>query len=162
MDDYVQMTYEEIAAKLKIEIDSARKLVRRRRWRRTTGNDKKTLIEVPVDYDWERGRDTAADAPEDMPQEAPSENQVHQMLGRLEGELLGMREVVNAERGRADTERQRADEAMQRLTMVERERDERIAKLERERDERLAEIRQERDRWLARATAPWWRRRKAG
>jgi len=162
MDEYVQMTYEDIAAKLKIELDSARKLVRRRRWKRTTGNDKKTLIEVPVDYDWDRGRDTAADMPEDTPQEAPSENQVHQMLGRLEGELLGVREVIAAERARADVERLRADEAQQRIVLVERDRDERIARLERERDERIAEIKQERDKWFARATAPWWRRRKAG
>ena len=160
MDDTVQMTYEDIAAKLKIEVDSARKLVRRRRWKRTTGNDGKTRIEVPLDYDWDRGREAPADTPEDTAKEPPNENQVHQMLGRLEGELVGIREVVAAERGRAEVERQRADEALHRLAEVQQERDERIAVLKRERDETIAKIERERDQWISRAMTPWWRRRR--
>lgn len=156
--DYVLMTYEEIAERLGIELDSARKLVRRRRWIRNMGNDGRTRIQVPMDYDWDRGRDNTADKSQEAPQ-PPAENQVHLMIGRLEGEIVGLRQVI-------DAERRRAEDAIERLAKVEAERDERIARLERERDERLAKaeaervrLQEERDRWMAKALAPWWRRR---
>ena len=50
MSDVRSMTYAELAAALGIGADSARNLVRRRRWHRTAGNDGMARIAVPVDY----------------------------------------------------------------------------------------------------------------
>ena len=50
MSDVQSMTYAELAAALGIGADSARNLLRRRRWHRIAGNDGMARIAVPVDY----------------------------------------------------------------------------------------------------------------
>ena len=68
MSDVQSMTYAELAAALGIGADSARNLVRRRRWHRTAGNDGMARIAVPVDY-----LDRASHAPGSPPADAPAD-----------------------------------------------------------------------------------------
>ena len=68
MSDVQSMTYAELAAALGIGADSARNLVRRRRWHRTPGNDGMARIAVPVDY-----LDRASHDPGGPPADAPAD-----------------------------------------------------------------------------------------
>lgn len=47
--DETSLTYDELALALNRTPDATRQLVRRRRWRRTVGNDGKTRVSVPFD-----------------------------------------------------------------------------------------------------------------
>ena len=64
------MTYAEIAEALGIGGDSARALVRRKRWHRKPGNDGCTRVEVPVEY--LNRQDGAASPPSIPPAELPA------------------------------------------------------------------------------------------
>lgn len=119
MSDAVWMSYDEVAATLKITPASARNLVRRKGWKRQAGNDGRARVLVP---------DGAIDAPSDGETDAPL-NAVHVQLARLEAEVSGLRELVAAERRRADAEAKRAESAEA-----------------------------DRDAWRASAQRPWWRR----
>lgn len=128
----VQLTYQELAKRLNIKLDSARKLVRRKRWPRTTGNDGTTRILVSLDD----LKDTSPpDIPEDIRTDAPSDKSLSQdhekdiKIARLEAELKGANNLIEAERNRANAEANRAQAA--------------------ERD---------RDDWKALATRPWWKK----
>jgi hypothetical protein len=48
--DTVLLTYAEIAAARRISVASATRLVRRRRWRRVTGNDGAVRVHVPTEW----------------------------------------------------------------------------------------------------------------
>lgn len=90
------MTYDELAARLGIEVDSARRLARRRRWSKKTGNDGKARVDVPI----ERLAVTQDSPPE--PREASLQDSPAVAIVRLEGEITGLKAVVQAERARAD------------------------------------------------------------
>ncbi|MGE8107089.1 hypothetical protein ACQKP1_25730, partial [Allorhizobium sp. NPDC080224] len=107
----VQLTYQELAKRLNIKLDSARKLVRRKRWPRTTGNDGTTRILVSLDD----LKDTSPpDIPEDIRTDAPSDKSLSQdhekdiKIARLEAELKGANNLIEAERNRANAEANRA------------------------------------------------------
>lgn len=98
-------TYAELAKKLGIKIDSARRLVRRKNWKRTTGNDGTTRISVPVES-----------LPPDNPPDSPPDNtnlptqEFEIKIARLEAEVTGLNQLVEAERTRsAAAERDRDD-----------------------------------------------------
>lgn len=94
------LTYKELADRLGCKLESARKMVQRKRWPRTTGNDGTVRIQVPMEELPSR------DKSEDMPQE----KLVPELLLRaLEVQIDGLKEIVDAERKRADTEAARAD-----------------------------------------------------
>jgi hypothetical protein len=133
------LSYDDIADRLRITPASARNLVRRKRWQRRPGNDGRARIAVPDDalcvstggasvVDIEGGTDA--------PQPVSPDNQVHLALARLEVEVAGLRELVVAERGRAEAEGRRADGEAKRADAAEADR----------------------DAWRAIADRPWWRR----
>lgn len=90
------VTYAELAARLGITEDSAKRLVRRRKWPRKTGNDGKMRIDVPVDR-----LDVAPDSPGDSPAGRPGDDSAV-TIARLEAEISGLKALVEAERARAD------------------------------------------------------------
>lgn len=94
----VSLSYDELAERMRITPHSARNLVRRKRWKRTVGNDGKARVSVPVEAL------TAPSAPPLAPPlEAPSpaaESGV--MIARLEAQIDGLKALVEAERRRAD------------------------------------------------------------
>lgn len=94
------VTYAELAARLGITEDSAKRLVRRRKWPRKTGNDGKMRIDVPVDR-----LDVAPDSPGDTPPVSPGVSPGDDpavTIARLEAEISGLKALVEAERARAD------------------------------------------------------------
>jgi hypothetical protein len=106
------MTYAEMAEALGIGGDSARALVRRKRWHRKPGNDGCTRVEVPVEYlnrhdgaasppaslpaepPASPPAEPPASAPSSLPAEPPASGEVMQRLERLERAL----EALQAER----------------------------------------------------------------
>ncbi|WP_110754805.1 hypothetical protein [Phyllobacterium leguminum] len=113
------LTYREIADRLGIKPESARKTAQRRRWHRVTGNDGTVRIHVPVEV-LEGEGDSHGDRPG---------NPVHAQLAKLEAEVAGLKELVQAERRRAEAAETAA--AMTAALMKERE----------------ADLKAERDRW---------------
>lgn len=171
------MTYQELADALGIGSDSARNLVRRKRWARQTGNDGLARIGVPVEHleaHADGGSDAPADTPLDPPADAPADGgmvaALEAHLASLQGEVACLT-ALNAT-GRADLEREqsRADALTQELAGVrealaavaaardtEATRAGQVTVLEAVLDlerQRLAEARAEADRWREAATAP--------
>jgi hypothetical protein len=60
----VAMTYEDLAEKLGITVASARRLVLRRHWTKTRGNDGRAVIQVPDEF-LQRRDDERDDSPDD-------------------------------------------------------------------------------------------------
>jgi hypothetical protein len=118
--DSVSLTYDEVAERFAISGPSARNLVRRKRWARTIGNDGRARIAVPLE--------ALPEAPTEGASEAPSEAPI---MGTpdLEAAIAALRELVEAERRRADAE-----------------------------TARVADLIVDRDRWHALAVRPWWKR----
>jgi hypothetical protein len=71
MSDTKLMTYAEIADALGIGADSARNLVRRKRWHRRPGNDGLARVEVPVEYVAEHEKADAGSSPPASPPVEP-------------------------------------------------------------------------------------------
>lgn len=109
-DDTRWMTYAELAETLGIGGDSARNLVRRKRWARQTGNDGMARVGVPVDYIEEsRARDGTTDDPADAPSDpaidgGPVLGILTSYINRLERELQTLKEEHGAERTRLQNE----------------------------------------------------------
>jgi pyruvate/2-oxoglutarate dehydrogenase complex dihydrolipoamide acyltransferase (E2) component len=177
MSDHTLMTYAELADALGIEGDSARALVRRRRWRRIPGNDGLARVEVPGAYVVEHAPanapaaapaevadDAPAAAPDASPANAPAEvaaitTVLGHVIERWERDVADLRADRDAERARAsalqaevDTLRVEAAVAPALRATVEALK----GALESDRS-RIAELRAERDRITARR--PWWWRR---
>lgn len=98
----VALTYKELADRLAIKVESARKTAQRKRWNRTTGNDGTIRIHVPLDAfpsAVEQG-DSHRDSPD---------NPVHIQLAKLEAEITGLKEVLQAERNRTAAAEQDRD-----------------------------------------------------
>jgi len=94
------LTYKELADRLGCKLESARKMVQRKKWHRVTGNDGTVRIQVPMEE--LPSRDKSEDKPE--------EKLVPEILLKaLEVQIDGLKEIVEAERKRADTEAARAD-----------------------------------------------------
>lgn len=94
------LTYKELADRLGCKLESARKMVQRKKWHRVTGNDGTVRIQVPMEE--LPSRDKSEDKPE--------EKLVPELLLKaLEVQIDGLKELVEAERKRADTEASRAD-----------------------------------------------------
>jgi len=90
----VSLSYDELAERMRINPHSARNLVRRKRWKRTVGNDGKARVSVPVE---------ALAAPSAPPLEAPAPTpESGVMIARLEVQIDGLKALVEAERRRAD------------------------------------------------------------
>ena len=98
------VTYAELAVRLGITEDSAKRLVRRRKWPRKAGNDGKMRIDVPVDrlvVTPDSPEDTPPVNPGDSPEGRPGDDSAV-TIARLEAEISGLKALVEAERARAD------------------------------------------------------------
>lgn len=128
--DTLSLTYDELADRLGISGASARNLVRRKKWNRATGNDGKARISVPVET-IEGATSASTEAPTNGGTEGSIDppSPVHILIAKLEVEVAGLRELIQAERGRADTEAKRANA-----------------------------IEADRDAWRNLAQRSWWRR----
>lgn len=93
----VALTYKELACRLAIKVESARKTAQRKRWHRTTGNDGTIRIHVPIDVF--PSKVVEGDSPTDSHGDSPA-NLVHVQLAKLEAEVAGLKEVLQAERSR--------------------------------------------------------------
>lgn len=127
-------SYDEAADLLGMTRGGARNLARRRCWPRRPGNDGRTRILVPADEIPARidaPNDAADDARTDARTElAPDPGaELRAQLARMEGELAGLRAVIEAERRRADLA-----------------------------ESLVAEVRSDRDRWhqAAMVRRSWW------
>lgn len=89
------MTYDELAAHLSISRKSAQNLVRRKGWQKTTGNDKRVRITVPDE-------DHRMASHEDPREEPQTVHMVDPRIPLLETQISALREIVEAERRRAD------------------------------------------------------------
>lgn len=94
------MTYHEIAKMRGINLASARKYAQKRNWRRELGNDGQARIFVPDDHD------LTPPPPEPKPEVIPGPT----LEALLEEKINGLKELVEAERKRADVEAKRADD----------------------------------------------------
>jgi hypothetical protein len=98
----VALTYRELAERLGVKPESARKTAQRKRWHRTTGNDGTTRIHVPLEalpVTGDSPSDTSRDSHGDSP--TPSPNPIHELQTRvavLETELAAERRLTDAER----------------------------------------------------------------
>jgi hypothetical protein len=161
------MTYDEIALTFRIERETARRLVARKRWARRKGNDGKARVDVPLEA-LEEARtipanepanepvtypvDRPADEPATYPANDPAGVQaLARVIERLESELAELRpkaaerdflaSQVETLRQERDAERQKASERDVFAVQVE------TLKVA------LEEARQERDRWAVQAHA---------
>lgn len=86
------LTYREMADRMGIKLDSARKMALRKRWQKTTGNDGTVRVMVPVEV-LERQQDNDNDITSDVTGPTSLELQV-----RIEG----LKALVESEKQRAD------------------------------------------------------------
>ncbi len=91
------LTYRELAVRLGVKLESARKTVLRKKWQKVAGNDGTLRILVPVEA-LTRHEDSPSDSPSDSPT-------VREMQARLE--TIG--ELLVSERRRADAAEQDRD-----------------------------------------------------
>lgn len=128
--DTMSLTYQELADRLGIDVQSARRRVLRAGWAKAPGNDGKARVFVPVTVLPAAGTTTAATvplagAPPAVPVVATSEALSHLLsqvaetgelrdrVGRLEGEAKGLREALAHERDAAERLRAELDQAEQ-------------------------------------------------
>lgn len=88
--DTESLTYRELAERLGVKPESARKTAQRKRWKRVTGNDGLARVLVPIE---------ALARPQDVPEDIPADSHP---LQELEGRIEILKELVAAERRRAD------------------------------------------------------------
>lgn len=122
----IAMTYAELAKRLSIKPESAKRMAQRRKWHRVIGNDGIALVHVPASV---ARRNVPDDVTHDVAPDAsplviaPVTPDLAPRVAHLEGLLEGMREQIEAERGRADAEKGRADAAEARITDIAADRD---------------------------------------
>jgi len=91
------MTYKELSERLNIKIESVRRLVMRKKWKRNKGNDGETRIHVPDDYLIGRG-----DSHSDSRNDGHGDNGNDELIA-LKIENAALKANLEAEKNRADT-----------------------------------------------------------
>lgn len=94
--DTESLTYKELADRLGVKLESARKTVQRKRWQRVTANDGTVRILVPV-----QSLPTPCDTPSDSPSDSPTDGAAV-YVRELETRIEGLKSVIDAERRRAE------------------------------------------------------------
>jgi predicted RNase H-like nuclease (RuvC/YqgF family) len=166
------LTYDEIAAEMDIERESARQLAIRKRWARQRGNDGKARVGVPE----EELQARTADATPQAPSEGPSDNTgqdtlVIQVLtrhiSRLEGEIEALKEERDADWDRLQSEIAAYKQELQTERLLSSQVDTLRGVIESER-KRIEDMKAEqgrlqadRDRWAEQAerlatARSWW------
>lgn len=97
------LTYKELAVRLGVKQESARKTVQRKRWQRVTGNDGIVRVIVPVDA-----------LPQSMDKLSDSHRDSHSdeggaIIKELQAKIEGLMQVLDAERQRARAAEQDRD-----------------------------------------------------
>lgn len=92
--DTESLTYRELADRLGVKLESARKTVQRKRWQKVTANDGSIRILVPVES-LPQPRDMSQDSPSDSPSGGGD-------AAILEERIQGLQALVESERRRAD------------------------------------------------------------
>lgn len=93
--EIVILTYKELAERLQIKPQSARKLAQRKKWMRSAGNDGTARVHVPLDVlpvSSDNGQDKTQDSHEDM------SHPIHKMQIRiavLETELKAATSIID-------------------------------------------------------------------
>lgn len=87
------LTYRELADRLGVKLESARKTVQRKRWQKVAANDGTIRILVPVEY-LPSSRDMSRDSLSDGPSALD--------VAILEERIQGLQSLVESERRRAD------------------------------------------------------------
>lgn len=95
------LTYRELAERLGMKPESARKTAQRKGWHRTVGNDGLARVIVPVE---------AFDRPERAAEDVPPDNS-GALVRELEARIEVLKDLAASERGRAEAERRRAEAA---------------------------------------------------
>jgi hypothetical protein len=112
------LTYGQAGERLGLSVEAVRQRARRRRWRKTRGNDGRILISVPTDRT-ERPDSTTVRTPEQM----NGLSVLHEAVALLGAQL-------QAERSRADSERSKVEAAERRAVEAARERDRLVVEVE--------------------------------
>lgn len=87
------LTYRELADRLGVKVESARKTVLRKKWRKVVGNDGTTRIQVPIEY-----LPSPKDSPKDTANDSPKDSLTLELQVRIEG----LKALVESEARRAD------------------------------------------------------------
>lgn len=163
MDPVTWLTYDEIADRLGIERESARTLVKRKRWARQTGNDGKARIGVPNDA--LEARDAPGDDPRDEPGHVPPPDPEQSPAPTLDHVPVVV-EVLTRHIERLEAQMETALQRAADRDAVATQRDLLAAQVEALRSA-LDAAGHDRDRWHELATRapeapppprPWWRR----
>lgn len=143
-DDVAWMSYQELADRLGIGIDSAKNLVRRKRWSRQAGNDGLARVGVPMEHlaEHDRGARPPVDPPTEPPTCPPLDPAIGGALTALERHVERLERELAAAVADRDAERARAAqvEALRAVLDVERQ--------------RVADAQADADRWRQVATEP--------
>lgn len=95
--DTEMLTYKELADRLGVKLESARKTVRRKQWRRVDGNDGTVRIAVPIE-----ALPVPADSPTVDAGDNPPDGPTLADIARLEERIEGLKALGLAEKRRAD------------------------------------------------------------
>ncbi len=165
----VGISYEELAGRLGITVHSARRMVNRHRWRKTPGNNGRTIVHVPEEYLAQREAERSTPKPA-LETEAPALRVASEpaagavpeaahltdlvaRLGALQAELAEMARRAGAAEARVGELDRELTEALTIITDLRGkafERDRLVGQLEGLRDV-LTEVKGDRDRWAAHA-----------
>ncbi len=180
MSDHVRwLTYDEIAAEMGIERESARQLAIRKRWARQRGNDGKARVGVPEEELQARTSDATSQDPSENPSDStgndPSVIQVlTRHISRLEGEIEALKEERGIEKKDRDAERDRLQSEIaaykqelqaERILSSQVDTLKAVIEAERKRTEDMKaeqdRLRADRDRWAEQAerlaaARSWW------
>lgn len=83
--DTMALSYKELAKRLGVKPESARKTAQRKRWHRTVGNDGTARVHVPVDV-----LSCPSDSPMDNPCDSHPVHELQKRVAVLETELAAM------------------------------------------------------------------------
>lgn len=160
------LSYDAIAARLRIEVASARRLVHRKKWQKGKGNDGRAVVQVPEEFFEDRPEDShtdsrtdsRADSRDDSPTDRPNDN-LSNVLARLaaaQDELVEMSRRVGAAEGEILVLRQERAAQVEALTA--------LVEAEKQRSEEWKAVA---DRFALQAEAlaarrSWWPWRRAG
>lgn len=173
MTDAVRwLTYDEIAAELNIERESARQLAIRKRWARQRGNDGKARVGVPEEEFQSRtaeatSQDTAGNPSDSTGNDTAVVQVLTRHISRLEGEIEALKEERSVERDRLQNEIATYKQELQAERILSSQVDALKAVIESERkrtEDMKAEqerLRFDRDRWADQAeklaaARSWW------